>query len=471
MLFTLIIWVFAALSLLIALLFYVFFLWHYIPNSDGGLSGYCERKINGRLTRIVSAKVNKALEDEERKKFKEARKAAKKGEAPMLGRQATIPTLFDAKSEDSLPEMPMLHRNDTMTTLPVYTSRPGTPSTQVPALPGSVYELSTLDQKRPYPQRSATELSAPSVASYNSNAPLLVGAEEMGFRRSASPAPSLPPLDTESFPYPQRSMTGSSNGNQWPRGTPQSSRQMTADSYSPGQRGPPMMQDIYTSSPTAYSESDRNSPRPQGNSIDSYGRPLPRTVNELNGRSTPGGAPLGRRSPFTEIGPSGHQSPAPGSEMGRPPIPSMQKGQGLPATRDSSSSNPGVRLQSNLNPGHSSNGSGSSSYIPYNPNMRSASAGISSPAPTFRPQPRQYRNLTEPAPARQPPSDYFGDAALPPRQGTPQSQRSAYNEQQYMAYQGPGNDVESQRGMPRSQSPANYGGWQAGQAQQDGYQR
>jgi hypothetical protein len=34
------------------------------------------------LTKIVSAKVAKALEDEERKKLKEARRAAKKGGAP-----------------------------------------------------------------------------------------------------------------------------------------------------------------------------------------------------------------------------------------------------------------------------------------------------------------------------------------------------------------------------------------------------
>jgi hypothetical protein len=144
MLFTLIIWVFAALSLLIAVMFYILFLWHYIPNSDGGLSGYCERKINSRLTRIVSAKVNKALEDDERKKYRYARKAAKNGEIPVLGRQATIPTLFDAKTDDSLPEKPMLHRNDTMTTLPAYSSRPNTPSASLPPLPplpGSGFEL------------------------------------------------------------------------------------------------------------------------------------------------------------------------------------------------------------------------------------------------------------------------------------------------------------------------------------------
>ncbi|MBN6743396.1 hypothetical protein JKG47_23645, partial [Acidithiobacillus sp. MC6.1] len=43
MVFTLVIWIFAALSLIIALILYLLFLWHYIPNADGGLSGYCER--------------------------------------------------------------------------------------------------------------------------------------------------------------------------------------------------------------------------------------------------------------------------------------------------------------------------------------------------------------------------------------------------------------------------------------------
>src|ERR1700712_3007296 len=63
MTFTLVIWIFGALSLILAMIFYVLFLWHYIPNADGGLSGYCERKINQRLSKIVSVKVNKAIEE------------------------------------------------------------------------------------------------------------------------------------------------------------------------------------------------------------------------------------------------------------------------------------------------------------------------------------------------------------------------------------------------------------------------
>jgi hypothetical protein len=44
---------------------------------------YCERKINGRLTRIVSAKVNKALEGDEHKKYKFT-KTTKNSEIPAL---------------------------------------------------------------------------------------------------------------------------------------------------------------------------------------------------------------------------------------------------------------------------------------------------------------------------------------------------------------------------------------------------
>ncbi len=497
MLFTLVIWVFAALSLILALLFYVLFLWHYIPNSDGGLSGFCERKINERLTKIVSAKVAKALEDEERKKLREARKAAKNGEAPVPGRQATIPTIYDAKDSDKLPEMPMLNRNDTMATLPLYTSRPGTPSSQQPTLPGG-FELDNMDQKRPFPLRTGTSSSAMSNMSYASNAPLMGAAGEMGYGRSGSPAPSLPQLDTEGFPFPQRSMTGNSNGSQWqkdgpqqmrngpmgpqsrqmtqvsynsdPRGPP--SRQMTQDSYNFDPRGPPsrqntqdpyssdrrgppsrqMTMDGYTASPTTYGDAGRDSPRPQNNSVDSYGRPPPRGVDDFNGRSTPGAASMGRRTPFAEMDPAGRSSPAPGTDMSRfsPPGPQAGSNREMDLEGGSSGSDPRRRSPPNMNGEYEPNNSDSRGFGPMNPTMRSASAGIPGPAPTFQPQQqRPYRNVTEPipAPSRQPTGDYFNNGQLP-RQGTPQSQRGGYNDQ-YHAYRRPGSE-------PRVASPVSY---------------
>jgi hypothetical protein len=495
MLFTLIIWVFAALSLLLALLCYLLFLWHYIPNSDGGLSNYCDRKINERLTKIVSAKVAKALQDEDRKKLKQARKAAKNGEAPVLGRQATIPTLFDAKDDDKLPEMPMLNRNDTMATLPLYTSRPGTPSSQQPTLPGG-FELDNMDQKRPFPVRTGTSSSAMSNMSYASNAPLIGAAGEMGYGRSASPAPSLPQLETEGFPFSQRSMTANSNGSQWQRGGPQQmrngpmgppSRQMTQDSYnsdprgpparqnsqdpySPAQRGPPsrqMTMDGYTASPTSYGDAGRDSPRPQNNSVDSYGRPLPRGVDDFNGRSTPGATSVGRRTPFTEMDSAGRSSPAPGSDMGRSSPPGSQVGSNRPMDLDRNYSGSDSRRRSppNMNGQYEPNGNETRGNGPLNPTMRSASAGVQGPASAFQtPQQRPYRNMTEPmpAPSRQPTGDYFNNGQ-PPHQGTPQSQRGGYNDQ-YNAYRGPGSE-------PRVASPASYNARPGPPPQQGGYRR
>src|SRR5437762_3483655 len=59
MLFTVVIWVFAMLSLAISVVLYLLFLWHHIPSSDGSLTAYCRRKINTRLARIVTVKVDK----------------------------------------------------------------------------------------------------------------------------------------------------------------------------------------------------------------------------------------------------------------------------------------------------------------------------------------------------------------------------------------------------------------------------
>ncbi|KAH6724635.1 hypothetical protein BKA61DRAFT_33659 [Leptodontidium sp. MPI-SDFR-AT-0119] len=360
MAFTLVIWVFGALSLLLSALFYVLFLWHYIPNADGGLSGYCERKINRRLASIVSVKVNKALEEEERKRMKADAKLAKKGEKP-LGRQATLPTMFDSKTDDSLPPMPMMNRNDTMTTLPVYSSRPGTPSGQ-PPLPG--LELDQLDQKRPGPSRNITG------SSFASNAPLMGNASDMGFARSGSPAPSLPPLDTNGYPAPpQRTMTANStSSSNWNRG-PQPPRMPSAM----GDRG-------YTASPISY---DNGSPM-NSSPMDPYGRPLPRAVGDLRSNTPAGPAPsMGRRTPFDQ----GHGS------------------------------NPSQGSMDNF--GRNSPAPLSGGYQTYNPSVRSASPGPGTPNyPNNAPQ---YRNMTDPGQRESgPQGDYFSGGPQIPRPGTAQ---------------------------------------------------
>ncbi|TKA60741.1 hypothetical protein B0A55_10604, partial [Friedmanniomyces simplex] len=115
MLFTLVIWVFSALSLLLATVFYITFLWHYIPQRDGRLSIYCRRKIDRRLEKIVEHKIKAAIQDEELKKQKAEKKAElkrmKTGETlasrqPALIRQPTLPQLGNSPEmvkEDKLP--------------------------------------------------------------------------------------------------------------------------------------------------------------------------------------------------------------------------------------------------------------------------------------------------------------------------------------------------------------------------------
>ncbi|KAK6581235.1 hypothetical protein PZA11_005926 [Diplocarpon coronariae] len=269
MLFTLVVWTFGALSLLLSALFYVFFLWHYIPNADGGLTGYCERKVNRRLASIVSVKVNKALEEEDRRLRKLDAKAIKNGEKPRV-RQATLPTLIAQKSDDGLPAMPMLHRNDTTTTLPQYSSRPGTPSGQ-PSLPP--LDLNLFDQKRLAAPRSVT------ASNFGSGAPLMGDASDVGYARSGSPAPFLPPLDVGAYPAPpQRTMTADSNASSRSRGPP---------------GGPPRLPSAmsdrgYTASPISLHHPIlvNSSPMDSNN-----GRPLPRAVGGLRYNPSSGTAP------------------------------------------------------------------------------------------------------------------------------------------------------------------------------------
>jgi hypothetical protein len=465
MVFTLIIWVFAALSLLLAVLFYIFFLWHYIPNHDGGLSGYCERKINSRLTKIVSVKVNKAIADEERRKQKAIQKAAKKGEKPgAIGREATLPTLFNSTDDDKFSGMPPLDRHDTMATLPVYDSRPNTPGGYQPSLPD--VELTSLDQKRPYPSRSATESSAFSNASYSSKTPLIGGASDMGYGRAGSPAPSLPPLETNGFAPPRRTNTGESNGSNWSRGTPQPGRM-----YGDGPMGPPrnLTGTPAMQSPTQYDGpngqtpvfspvSERRGTPGMNGSVGGYGRPI---MSEFNGRSTPASS-MGRRTPFAPGSEVGRASPAPGSIMGRnSPAPFQEFNRGTPAPSSVMGRNspapfqefnrgtpaPSARVNSPMNPNAAER-----SYTPFNPAMRSAST---TPAPSSNVGYQPYRNFTEPVPERQDSEDYFnaGGRQTPVvRSGTPQALADIY---------GSSTEVEAGRAPSRAANNSPAPGFQA----------
>ncbi|KAI1356150.1 hypothetical protein F5Y01DRAFT_301650 [Xylaria sp. FL0043] len=286
MLFTLVIWIFSFLFLLLGILFYVFFLWHYIPRQDGGLHGYCERKVNKRLKGIVTKKINKALAKEDLKRARANGKAAKStGEHSSLEREATLPSFMDVEKGDALPEMPMLNRNDTMATLPMYTSRPGTP--------GSI-ELGMLDQKRPPPTRQATNVTSVSANSYSSRAPLVAGAAEMGYDRSASPAPTIPNIDLSGFQGPPRLGTPGSNGG--------FSREPSVN----GLRSPDTLQSMPERVRSPASGPDRFN-APSSYAINE--RNLPSRLPYNEGRSIAGPPGYASRGPRSSPAPSGYQSP------------------------------------------------------------------------------------------------------------------------------------------------------------------
>ncbi|KAK3295139.1 uncharacterized protein B0H64DRAFT_139286 [Chaetomium fimeti] len=196
MLFTLVIWIFSFLSLLLAAFFFVFFLWRYIPREDGGLSGFCERKINKRLKQIVSIKINKAMAEEERQRKKAELKAAKKngGDRPMT-MKPSLPVLGD----DNLAQMPSLSRADTFAS---FAEKPSHPST-----PGS-FEMNSLGRKPPMPSRLDTKTMT--ASQYSADTSLLGGAAGMGMANSESSTPTLPPIDLGGYP-PVRTATSSSS--------------------------------------------------------------------------------------------------------------------------------------------------------------------------------------------------------------------------------------------------------------------
>ncbi|KAI5212009.1 hypothetical protein AUEXF2481DRAFT_86428 [Aureobasidium subglaciale EXF-2481] len=232
MLFTLVIWVISALCLIIAVVLYLVFLWHYIPQSDGRLSNYCRRKIDRRLEKVVSQKVKQALEDQENKHAQSEAKAAKKvgqlPNRPQVNRKPTLPQvaaqtpdigrdsdfglvrqdthmtqksapsrtnttpLFGLQRQNTLPEdhpalppapapEPALRRQQT----PLGIQQMQQPPRTHTAPPMAMYRepsLPDLDAERrpPMPYRSDTEASAMSNATYASDASLLGNANDMG---------------------------------------------------------------------------------------------------------------------------------------------------------------------------------------------------------------------------------------------------------------------------------------------------
>lgn len=354
MLFTLVIWVFSFLFLLVGVIFYILFLWHWIPKADGGLSGYCERKVNKALLKIVTDKVKEARHAEFR--------AAKNAEKPGLDRKATLPTLPNVEGGDKLPAMPMIHRSETTTTLPAYTSRPSSPGS---------FELNSLDQKRPMPARTGTMTS---TTSFSSRAPLVGGAADMGFGNDArSPAASVPPLDFNNYP-PAR--PGTANSQRSFAHRPQLSRTYTHNT----QNSSSSFTGLYAESPATYgAETMPPFPppvrSPTARTMDSYRGPMGRD-NFSNPRPSPT-----TRSTYDDY-----------SDGRASPVQSMYSTRGLPPL-----------------PRTPAAGNG-----PYQP-MRSATNPQAPRGPQYPPQ----RNMTAPVPPRGPTGEEYPprnmSASVPPR--------------------------------------------------------
>lgn len=176
MLFTLVIWVLSVLKLASAVILYLVFLFHHIPQEDGTLKAYCRRKISTRLKRIVQRKVNKALA----KGFQLQDRAPTQ---PTFASRDTKPTLPNL---DKAPIVTTLSRSTTATTLPPYTRTNSTATEKNPTLPNL-----ELDSKPPL-TRTATQSSAMSES-----ASLTGNAAGMGYSpldHQTSPLPPVPPL-------------------------------------------------------------------------------------------------------------------------------------------------------------------------------------------------------------------------------------------------------------------------------------
>ena len=467
MLFTLIIWVISAISLAVACILYIMFLWHHIPSQDGGLRKFCKRKIDRRLQKVVSIKVNKALAKENTDQSKVDTKVGRAGEQPHeLKRQPTLPIL-DLSSDDKLPEMPMLSRQGTQASLPPYTIRPQTRNDNFPPelqRQPTVPDVS-LDTSRPAaPSRSNTQYSAASDSSYASNVPLMGSTSPMGYGPAGQHYPSekLSRMDSDrsmASGRPLMNRSGTSNS------------QMSTRSYTPawqqqgpgqGRRpGPPSRQNTGYSDQQSFGRSSPAPPSRQNTAINnhppvrsntafsdtqSYGRSSPAppsrqntgtSTYETTGRSTPGLSPIdsqGRRKP---------PPPSLTDSYNRRPLPTQNPYAPAPQAFEMRPQPPQpiVRHLPSAN-----------RFVPYNPSFAppSTRSNTAIPSPTaqnFSPSPT-HRNFSAPLrSARQP--DYITQKPLPPqRSGTaPLPPTVSYDDSIYDSY------VTNEEEVPRPMAP------------------
>ncbi|KAF1984881.1 hypothetical protein K402DRAFT_120198 [Aulographum hederae CBS 113979] len=469
MLFTFVIWVLSAILLLVAVILYVFFLWHHVPEEDGRLSRYCRRKVDSRLARIVQAITRKAMEKDEAKRRKAEARDIKNGIKPkMASRMPTLPSLVDDSSSDKDYKFEHSRHNSvsTLDTLPSY--QPNGPRRTDSNLSQSTMArqptLPDLDdaKPRPAPSRSVTQ------SSYGSNAPLLTQAGEMGYsdpNRAESPVPPVP-----TYPGPNngprpgqmgRSMTGNSmNSMNSQRSFTPGSRPGTANGGPPGRgpssRGPP---------------GSRGTPNPGG-----YGPPSRSNTGFSSlgpNRNTPGPSPVSPISPFDQRnGPDPayageyEMSPvavSPEDYFSRQPLPQPPQMRAAQTPRPQSpygaqpqprSQSPYDRRQGPSAPPQqqrtASPGSGPGGYVAFNPNAHGQPASTPTPPPMQmgmggRGPSAPQRSMTAP---------------MPPPQGQGQGQG-----QGQMGMRGPpgGPTQRSASARPQQQQQQQHG-WNGGYA-------
>ncbi|MCJ1281892.1 hypothetical protein MMC26_001215 [Xylographa opegraphella] len=481
MLFTLIIWVISALSLAVACILYVMFLWHHIPSQDGGLRKFCKRKIDRRLQKVVSIKVNKALAKENEVQLQVDTKTGRAGERPQdLKRQPTLPVL-DLSSDDKLPEMPMLSRQGTQTSLPPYTTPAPTRNDNFPVelqRQPTVPHVSLEPQRPVAPSRSNTQYSAASDSSYASNAPLMGSANPMGY----GPAGQHYPSETISRMGSDRSMA---SGRPLMNRHGTNNSQMSTRSYTPawqqpgsGQErrpGPPSRQNTGFSDHQSYGRSSPAPPNRQntaGNDYppihqntqfgdtQSYGRSSPpppsrqntgTSIYQVTGRSTPGLSPIdsqGRRKPTP---------PSPTDSYNRRPLPTQNPYAPAPQAFEMRPRPPRPIVQ---------HPPPSSRFTPYNPSFAppSTQSDTAIPSPTaqnFSPSPT-HRNFSAPLrSARQP--DHFSQKPFPPqRYGTaPLPPTVTYDDSIYDSYGAEEEEIPRPMAPPRAATtgPGGGGNW------------
>lgn len=388
MLFTLVIWFISALSLAIAALMYILFLWHHIPSKDRGLSGYCRRKIDTRLSKIVGVKVRKALERNDTIRRKGVNVA---GGRPSMKRQPTIPDL-QTTFEDKLPEMPMFSRHPTQATLAGFPTRPSTPEGHSMA---ELHRQPTGPHTKPFPpSRTATQSSANSYTSFTSTAPLIRQESNTSYGfpiPTRSPAPLTPDDRYGDFERPPlvRSVTGDSQG------TRQTYNPMSRPLPTQTMRMPPNVDPLSRrgTGQSAYKSTTQRVPI--RTPVENPGRPtLHSPIN-----------PVSYTRSDTVHSSTGRRTPALPQEM-----------------RSQSSESDLPRLVRN------------GGYVAFNPSMHAAPAKMpSNPSPVDSQTRPPHRNFT--APDRATPNQSIRQPYPPQRSGTaPLPQSTTYDDSIYDSY-------------------------------------